>query len=175
MTVLSLTVSLSVLAIQKLKSELMNKNIKIDGKELDLKEEQHGSTWALKKPQANKMVIDFTDSKGRLAVGDELVIDPIISPSGSLKRYVSTSTTSGTCSTIYSSNDVTAKIKSTDSVSNGSCDVLSARFSLSGFPTSQQLASVTLSYTVDSQANGNPLRVNPMTNDPDVGSGQNNT
>ena len=65
----------------KFKEELKGKQIKLGKRQLDLKEKEHGFTWAMKKTQKDKMNIDFTHSKGRLNVGDKLIVDPTFTDS----------------------------------------------------------------------------------------------
>ena len=54
------------------KADIINKNIKVGNKDFDLKNDQHGYTWALKYPQDNKFIVDFTHSKGKLNYLDTL-------------------------------------------------------------------------------------------------------
>lgn len=63
------------------KEELQGKGLKIGNHKLDLKEETHGFTWALKKQQ-NKTIIDFTHSKGALSIDELLQVDPTYEISG---------------------------------------------------------------------------------------------
>ena len=58
------------------KSEIITQDIKLGNKGLNLKNEQHDYTWALKHPEPNKLVIDFTHSKGKLGIGETLTVDP---------------------------------------------------------------------------------------------------
>jgi len=69
--------------------EVKGKGLKVGQSDFDLKEETHNYTWALSKPSNDKFVADFTHSKGRLAVGENLVIDPTFSyTSGTLERII---------------------------------------------------------------------------------------
>lgn len=88
---------LVVIGETKEKSEIIDKDIRIGKGNIDLKNDQHDATWSLKHPEENKLVIDFTHSKGRLEIGDTLTIDPVFSGTASYAGYVKgdTSCTSG--------------------------------------------------------------------------------
>ena len=58
-----------------------NQSIKIGNTHLDFKNEQHDSTWALKK-EVGKTILDFTDAKGALLKGEKLVVDPTLTTEG---------------------------------------------------------------------------------------------
>lgn len=66
----------------KSKNDLKDKEIKFNNKKLDLKENTHGYTWALKHTSSNQTVIDFTDSKGRLDFNETLIVDPTVTITG---------------------------------------------------------------------------------------------
>jgi hypothetical protein len=82
------------------KNQIQNKNINIGGRSFDTKNEVHDYFWALKK-QDNKMIADFTDSKGSLSVGQTLTVDPTFGYSGTSYQFQSemAASTGSTCST----------------------------------------------------------------------------
>lgn len=87
----------------KLKEDLLSKKIKVGEHMFDPKNEEHDYLWALKK-ENNKMIVDFTHSKGRLPVGDELIVDPTFSIAGANSgRIRTTATNAAFCSQVYSS------------------------------------------------------------------------
>ena len=60
---------------EKNKNQIIgDKKIEVGNKRVDLKNEQHNATWALKHVAQDKVVIDYTDAKGALAVGDTLIV-----------------------------------------------------------------------------------------------------
>ena len=81
----------------KEKSEIVGKELTINGRSLDLKEEQHGSTWSMSKPTANKLIVDFHNPQGRLALGDTLTIDPVINIEGATFKGCRTGSNNALC------------------------------------------------------------------------------
>ena len=155
------------------KDDLAGKSITLGGKDFDPKNEVHDYLKSLKRIEQNKIIVDFTDAKDKLGYGDTLIIDPTFLSSGSIKRYVSTSTTSSTCSTTYSSDDTSGnQIHSSASTASGSCEVASLRFSISGYDSTRDVTGVKLLYNVTTSTNAQPLRWNEITNDPNVVAGQ---
>lgn len=64
---------------EKTKTELNNIQIQFGNSYLDLKEKQHGYTWALKKLTETRSVIDFTDAKGVIGLNEHVIVDPSFS------------------------------------------------------------------------------------------------
>lgn len=119
----------------KTKDDIKGKALKVGQSEFDPKDEQHGYTWALKKPQQNKFVVDFTNAK-RLDVGSELIIDPSFSPNGNIMRvYTGWSPASSSCPSPApeSSNFGTAGIARNDDSSSAGyrCYLSGTEFDLS--------------------------------------------
>ncbi len=80
----------------KEKDDFKDKKIKVGNTNLDLKENQHGYTWALQKSQANNLTVDFTHAK-KLAFGGRLIIDPTLNTDASEGGYLYDFDNSDTC------------------------------------------------------------------------------
>lgn len=72
----------------KNKTQIINQVIKIGENAFDLKNESHDYFWELKHPEENKLVIDFTHSKGRLALDGTLTINHVLLGTASYAGYV---------------------------------------------------------------------------------------
>lgn len=139
------------------KPNLIGKDIKIGKgqlkKLLDLKEETHGYTWAMKKIN-DKMVIDFTHAKDKLAFGEELVVDPVFSGDAiaSGRVYGSAGTHSNCSDSSYSGTNTTFRIKKDNSGDvGGTCNFAYMNFGVSAL-NGQVLTSGYLEIDVDVDA-----------------------
>ena len=121
----------------KNKDQLLNKNIKFGNRTLDLKENTHGYTWAMKKLQ-DKTVIDFTHSKGKLALNETLEVDPTFQEAGDYYQL----TTDNGCNGIITGDFETWW---SGKNSNTYCYTTSVSWDLSTIPAGAEISDVDLS------------------------------
>ena len=63
---------------QLTREQLQNNTIKIGKSIFDPKNDVHDQLWSIKRPEAGKLVVDFTNSHDILPYGKHLVVDPFI-------------------------------------------------------------------------------------------------
>lgn len=135
----------------KTKNEIINQFIKIGKNNFDLKEWQHGYTWALKKQQ-NKTIVDFTHSKGKLGIGESLIVDPVFGYTSATITRVYTNTGSGTsCPGVASQNNGGFYMQRPTSGATGDrCYVSLPYWDISSISDSATIDDVTVRYDVNS-------------------------
>lgn len=150
----------------KLKTDLIGKTIKLGDKVFDPKNEQHDYLWALKK-QNDKMIVDFTHSKGRLEVGDELIVDPTFSVAGtSSARLITTSTNAAACSNVYSSNNANFFIYQPLEGTNDECQYAVTQFNIASLAGQTiVVTSAFIELDVDVEDNTKDCQVRRLTTD----------
>jgi hypothetical protein len=119
----------------KLKDEIIHKTIKVGKEYFDPKNEQHDYLWALKKEQ-DKMIVDFTHSKGKLPVGQTLIVDPTFGPSNMIKAVTveTNSGSTGTSCPSVSGNTTENVVQLPASSSTFRCKVTGIEFNISTIP-----------------------------------------
>jgi hypothetical protein len=129
------------------KPDFDKKKIKIGKGIFDLKEETHDATWAISK-QPNKITIDFTDSKGKLNVGETLEVDPTFNYAGAGDswRGWSTSSSNSVCNTTLSSSnfDTDGSVGGHADSGNGFCSVVGVRWDISSIPAGASISNTLL-------------------------------
>ena len=140
------------------KADIIGKPIKVGNSNFDPKNEQHDYTWQLSKPQVNKLVVDFTHSKGKLPVGDTLTVDPTFNPTqNDGYRIYSNTSTGATCNTTASVKDATTRAiyRATSSASDR-CYHTYHEFDISSLDNNSQVSSIIFQADVSSFAGGSP-------------------
>jgi len=124
------------------KNGLMNKDIQIGKAKFDPKNDQHDYLWVLKHTEQNKMIVDFTHSKGRLEVGNTLTVDPTFGYTTSLGQTIRSN--NGNCSA-SSGTTAAEALAGTDT---SYCYRVVVYWDISGIPNTAVATNVNVRYDV---------------------------